>query len=1375
MSKLVLKIKRMRFFALIILSSCILAQSVFSQNSTPGIKKIENHHDSEIGNKLIENKGQWPEGVLFQTNMHGGKLWVQQRKMIFHLQDFSAMERAHAMKDPTFHGDKIKETLVHLNFLGSNETNNIEKKKPTKFYYNYFKGNDPKKWASDVHGYETAILYDLYNGIDLKISGFSDEMKYEFLLQPKVKPELIQLNYCGQKSISIDNKGNLVLSTELGKIMEQKPYAYQIINGKEVKVKCQFKLEGSNVTFDLGKYDENYLLVIDPVLIFGTYDGANSDNFGMTATYGHDGTAYSAGTVFGNDYPNPDPLVYDINSNFTTISGNYGITDVFISKYSADGTQMIWGTFLGGGDSFIGTETAHSMICDSQDNVYLFGATSSYDFPITSGAYDNTHNGGNTSYNANFYYNGVYFQNLGTDIYVAKLSADGHTLIGSTFVGGSENDGVSYNVSDLPYGNTANYTGLNSNYGDQSRGEIMLDANNNILVASSTKSTDFPTANAFQNTNNGGQDGVIFKLAANFQNLLFSSYYGGSLDDACFSVKLDANENVIFAGGTKSTDLAGTAGGYQASYGGGTTDGYVVKLNSSGSSIIQSSYVGMSQYDQVFFVEIDRLDNVFLLGQSTGGTFPIFNAAYSNGTSSNFIIKLNPQLTNNLASTRFGNGLTNIEISPAAFLVDVCGNIYVSGWGGSVLGGATPLNNMPVTTDAFRATPPNGFDFYLIVIKRDFAGLLYGTYIGGTQASEHVDGGTSRFDKDGIVYQSVCGGCGAFSDFPTTPGAWSATNNSNNCNNIIYKFDTEVVPVANFQADQTQGCSNFTATLDNSSSQGDEYLWDFGNGNVDSVTFNPIVTYTTPGTYTINLYVTDSVCLLTDTARITITVLDSITINLPDTFFICNNDPFTLTVNSFGTGSYFIWSQNSDMNNPLNIPSDSTAIVSANGTYYIEVGNSFCDKKDSVYVMFNSPPQVSFNLSDTSGCAPLSVTFNNTSVQTSYFQWDLGNGNLDSLNYSLTENYDIPGTYVVRLIISDTTCTFSDSAFATVVVYPNVFISMDDTMSMCTSVPITISPTFTGNPTQFIWSTNSNFSDTLNTNLSQSQFLVNDPQQGYYYLNASNGNCSSSDSVFVQFVSASLSLSLSNSLCIGETATVTATNTNPQVSFSYSWSPSSIIVSTTNSNQITINPASSQYVYLSASSTNGCFIEDSIYVNVSYIDPTTVVASASEYNVLPGTAVVLSGLPNGLASYLWSPPTGLASPNQQVTNATVDETTIYTLTVSDGICSKSDTVQVKVYQLICDDAHLFIPNAFSPNSDNFNDILYLRGYNIEKMIFRIFDRWGEMVFETSDQSIGWDGTFRGKKLDPDVYDYYLDVTCVGGLNEIIKGNISLMK
>jgi len=204
-------------------------------------------------------------------------------------------------------------------------------------------------------------------------------------------------------------------------------------------------------------------------------------------------------------------------------------------------------------------------------------------------------------------------------------------------------------------------------------------------------------------------------------------------------------------------------------------------------------------------------------------------------------------------------------------------------------------------------------------------------------------------------------------------------------------------------------------------------------------------------------------------------------------------------------------------------------------------------------------------------------------------------------------------------------------------------------------------------------------------------------------------------------------------------------------------------------------PPQAQYLYLEATSPNGCIVEDSIYVSVSYINPALVTATASPPVVNPGTSVTLTGTPSGLPIYQWVPALPVLNPNAQNTEAVVDETTVFTLLVSDGVCTVSDTTEVKVYEIICDGPYVYVPNAFSPNNDGNNDVLYVRGLFVEKMVFRVFDRWGEMVFESTDVNFGWDGRFKGRKLDPDVYDYYLQVTCYGGLENILKGNVTLMK
>jgi gliding motility-associated-like protein len=433
-----------------------------------------------------------------------------------------------------------------------------------------------------------------------------------------------------------------------------------------------------------------------------------------------------------------------------------------------------------------------------------------------------------------------------------------------------------------------------------------------------------------------------------------------------------------------------------------------------------------------------------------------------------------------------------------------------------------------------------------------------------------------------------------------------------------------------------------------------------------------------------------------------------------------------------------------------------------------------CSATDSTVVVFDAPSQASFTPSDSLGCGPLTISFENTSVFSNYFLWDFGNGELDSVNFEPSVTYSSAGTYTISLLIADPDCPTADTAYFSIEVIPAVISSLNDLVSLCDTIPVLLVGNTNGTAIEFIWSSSSNLLDTLNSSLLDSSLNLTNPQSGYYFFSATNGVCSLLDSVEIDFTTISIELSAIDSICAGDLSTVVATNLNPTVSLSYSWSPSSIIPIPSTSNTVSVLPTFSQNVYVTATA-NGCVVDDSIFINVSAIDPLSVIASASQYIVAPGTTVTLFGAPSGLLSYSWSPITGLSNADLQQTNAVIDETTNYTLTVSDGICTRSDTVEVKVYEIICEDPYVFIPNAFSPNGDNNNDVLFVRGLFIEIMIFRVFDRWGEMVFESSDPAIGWDGTFRNKKLDPDVYDYYLDVTCIGGLKSISKGNVTLMK
>ncbi|MCH2225824.1 MAG: hypothetical protein MK066_13725, partial [Crocinitomicaceae bacterium] len=925
---------------------CLLGQYCFGQH-------VEHEHGSY---KMFENKGQWPDQVLFRADAHGGKLWFEEEGILYQFLDYSDIKHADFSAE-TVENPEVREHLVYAHFLGANTSCEKRKFYPTTEYYNYFLGNDESKWASDVHGYGRIEYLNLYDGIDLAFFEKENELKYEYHIHPAADYKDVKLQYVGHEKIKKLKNGNVVIYSPLGQIIEQKPYVYQIVNGKIIEIESEFELSDSSVlTFVLGDYNKDIELIIDPVLVFATYSGSVTDNFGMTATYAYDGKAYSGGMVFGSAYPSPT-LTWSSVSNISVAHTN-ATTDAFVSKYSEDGTTMLWTNFIGGGDDTQGTETVHSLICDTLNNIYMYGVTSSTDFPTTTAAYQSSHAGGTP---LAFSSTGTNFGTQGTDIYTVKISEDGQNLLGGTYIGGTGNDGVNYKITSGTYPSALQYDSLTSNYGDQFRGEIMLDSMNNVYIASHTRSLDFPTVNPIQGANGGQQDGVVFKLSADYTTMIWSTYYGGSENDGCYSVKIDSSYNIIFGGGTSSTNLAGTLGGLNTSYQGGKTDGFIAKLSPDGGTLMQATYIGTNDYDQVFFIEIDRWDNIYCVGQSNGN-MPVINAPYSVPNSGQFIMKLLPDVATINYATVFGNGDGDFDISPSAFLVDVCGNVYVSGWGENILQNTDSLKGMPVTLDAFQFEPPNGFDFYLFVMERDAQSLLYGSYLGDVGAGEHVDGGTSRFDKFGIVYQSVCGGCGGSTTFPTTTGAHSEDNlnlvNGGMCNNILFKFDFELVPQADFDLSSIEGCAPFTLVLDNESTDTIHSIWTFPpEAIVLSGGVNPQLLFNDPGTYEIILSITDTICNLQDTAIKIINVYDQLFLNVPNDTIVCDSFTTNLIANSFGSATTFTWASDIGFTDILNTGAmDSIISVSPTetATYYVTASNGWplCDLVDSVVVQF---------------------------------------------------------------------------------------------------------------------------------------------------------------------------------------------------------------------------------------------------------------------------------------------------------------------------------------------------------------------------------------------------------------------------------------
>ncbi|MBA3970743.1 MAG: gliding motility-associated C-terminal domain-containing protein [Bacteroidetes bacterium] len=518
---------------------------------------------------------------------------------------------------------------------------------------------------------------------------------------------------------------------------------------------------------------------------------------------------------------------------------------------------------------------------------------------------------------------------------------------------------------------------------------------------------------------------------------------------------------------------------------------------------------------------------------------------------------------------------------------------------------------MPITPGAIQPTT-DGHNFYLIVLSADAASLFYATYFGGASSWEHVDGGTSRFDKKGIIYQSVCAGCGGNDDFPVTPGSWPNTggnvNHSTNCNNGTFKFDFQVPPVnADFAIDTAAGCAPFSVTFNNQSSPFGTYLWDFGGGDTTSMIYNPTHVYNTPGTYLVTLILNNNACKIADTAFTYITVYPGITAD-------------------FGIAS--------------------------------------------------APCSNSITITDSSATAPVS------------WQWDFGDTGTSTLQNPV-HTYPSAGNYVITLI----TTTVNGCADTTLMNFDN-------------SGGVTVGPGGTICP------------------------------DGSISLSASGG-------------------------------------------FAYSWSPAGSL-SNPNVSNPTASPIVTTTYTVNVSTVNSlgdtCVV--ALTTTVIVLDPTTfsLTASADNDSIFAGSSTIIHAITDTTLTILWSPAGSLSNPNSFNPTASPTSTTTYTVTIIDSSgCPRIATITIYVLSMQCDPADVFVPNTFTPNADGQNDILYVRGNMISELYFAVYDRWGELVFETKDQSKGWDGIYKGTKADPAVFAWYLNAKCYNGDELKKQGNTTLIR
>ena len=952
---------------------------------------------------FIENKKQWEEVVKFKSEMRGGALFFEGSAITYAFYDPEFLEKIAAMKTGRIYGKKsnIKiDSLVEcyayrMHFDNASKNVAVRGHSPLQEYHNYYLGNNPERWSTGVGLYGQIEYHNLYNGIDLFFYEKDLTYKYEFRIAPRTDVEQIIIRYEGADKLFL-RKGSLIVKVGKHETEERKPYAYQIDEqGGRTEIPCDFVLEGKTVRFTVGEYDRTKELIIDPTLIFASYSGSTADNWGFTATYDNAGNLYGGGTVAGIGYPTT------LGCFRTTYGGGSGIhpCDIAVTKFNANGTQRIYSTYLGG----ISNDVPHSMIVSENDELYILATTSSSDFPVTLNAYNTTFKAGppiKSPYPfspSSPLTNGIEYPN-GACIVISRFNAGGTQLLGSTFFGGSGTDGLSTDPT-LAY-----------NYSDEFRGEIQLDLSNNVYIVSSTSSTDLPvTANAFQRTYGGGtQDGCIAKFNYTLQNLLWCSYFGGSSADAIYSMTLDKNNNLYICGGTTSNNIYTTNGAIQRTRP-GDRDGFIAKIASNGNSILNSTYYGRAGYDQTYLVTLDKAENVYVMGQTDttaaawiknmqGSPKPV----YSNGRGQ-FVSKLSNNLSNVIWSTSFGSVEPNQNISPTALMVDMCNNIHIAGWGG--LDHLLSTSGLPTTSDALY-TITDGSDFYFVSFEDEATNLLYATYYGEYGGrGEHVDGGTSRFDKKGIVYQAVCAGCGRSSNFPTYPAnVVSHTNNSNNCNLGVIKLDYGLKSVvADFSA-PLMSCAPTNITFTNHSqtvSGNTTYFWNFGNGVTSTLANPPAVSYTKSGTYVVKLVVSDpSSCNSADSIEKELVILANARDTIP-AIYVCKGKEKQIGRPPASNVTYK-WTPAVGLDNYT--VSNPTFKDTVNRLYTLYVTNGQCTDTVVQWVYVFAMPQG--EQVDKYGCLGDSITLKgNTANGASYFIFSNFPTFSDTLNRPISKDY----------------------------------------------------------------------------------------------------------------------------------------------------------------------------------------------------------------------------------------------------------------------------------------------------------------------------------------------------------------------------------
>ncbi len=563
------------------------------------------------------NKGQWNEAVEFQAKSAGANLWFTQDRVVY---QFSRCTNCCTEKDRFEARDRVG-SYESLHFssslVGGNQLPDVSADQPIGYKCNYFIGNDPTQWYTDVPNHSAIQYHEVYEGIDLKYYGDGQKLEYDFIVSPYSDPEQIAVHYEGVGSLSVAENGDLLIATKWGITREKRPEVYQERDGQRVSLAGRFRLiDRTTFSFELSRdYNPQLAVVIDPVLVFSTYLGGGGDDEAHGVTTDDDGAIYVAGETTSSDFPTVNPL-FSANGN----------KDAFITKFSAAGDSLIYSTYIGGS----GQDVAYDIALDEEGNTYIAGATGSANWPLVN-AYDST--------------------SQNDEGFITELNSSGNAILFSSLLGGHDDDEAL---------------------------AVSVDEAGSPVVVGWTSSSDFPIANALQSVKGDtdpDEDAFVAKFQPNGLAVVFSTFLGGENRDHANAVVTDAARDIFVTGQTESGDFP-TVNPIDSA--GGGADVFVTKYSSNGSTMLFSTYISsLNGNDYGFGIAVSGDSAVGIVGEANHNGFPEVNPlTMPHSGQEAFIALLANDGSSILFSTLYGGGGSDAATG-IAFGDD--GSIYVVG------------------------------------------------------------------------------------------------------------------------------------------------------------------------------------------------------------------------------------------------------------------------------------------------------------------------------------------------------------------------------------------------------------------------------------------------------------------------------------------------------------------------------------------------------------------------------------------------------------------------------------------------------------------------------------------------------------------------